>query len=246
MKEQKILIADYEEDSRMYVANILGKQFPKFHILFATSASEILFLIKKENIDIILLGIELPDTNGLKVLELIRTSGLKTPVIFISRHKQAELIQQAFRLGAIDYINKPVNTIELDGAVRKALNIDSLHEVVKPLLDEKNERIVNKIRLNTSKGVMFFDPNEIIMFTSNRRDAYAVFYTENSNLLVRSSLVNLMKLIPKNVFYHINRQCIVNLNYVKGVNLSQKSILLTTNNLTINPVSKQFLNFLTK
>lgn len=244
MQEPKVLIVDDEEEARLYIANILEELFPNFHVLLATSASEASFLLIKESVQVILLDVELPEKSGLEFLQSLRNEEKMTPVIIISAYKRAEFVQQALRMNAVDYIDKPVNPIELDNALRKALNINTPNDLLQFYINDSADQFQNKIRLNTAKGMMFFNINDILMFTSHKRDSFLVSI-DNSKLLIKNNLVNLMKILPNKTFLHVNRQTIININFLKGVSKSQKSITLKNISSPIYPVTKEVLNFLT-
>ena len=242
LENKKVLIVDEEEEVRLYLANIVEHLFPDLHIILAGTSNEAMYLIKKECVDIILLDVEIPGISGLEIVDKLRKQQIMIQVIFISANKQAELIQKALRLNAVDYIDKPVNPIELDKALRKALLMNNgiLINFTDPVT-----HIFNRIRLNTVKGIMFFEPNEILLFKSSKRDSNAVFKDGQTTLLIRENLSALSKILPVNIFVHANRQYIINLNYVKGVIKCSRSITLSVNNQTIRPVFKDVLLKLT-
>jgi len=243
MENKKILIVDDEEEARLYLANIVEELFPDLHIILAASPNEALYLIKKECIDAVLLDVEMPGMSGLEMVSRLREQLVNTPIIFVSAYKRAEFIQKALRLDAVDYIDKPVNPIELDKALRKALLISNGTFVN---FIESSNQIKNRIRLSTVKGIMFFDPNEILLFKSNKRDSYAVFKDGKTTLLIRENISLLATKLPTSNFIHINRQCIVNLNYINIVSKCNKSITLSVNEQVISPVFKVVLQNLTK
>ncbi len=243
MANRRILIVDDEEEVRMYLAIIIEELFPDFHILLAASPTDALYLLKKNGIDVVLLDVEMPGMTGLEMLTQLREQHDSIPIIFISGYKRAEFIQEALRLDAVDYVDKPVNPIELDVAIRKALLLKKQNIVN---LSEPINQISNRIRLNTAKGIMFFDPNDILLFKSNKRDSSVLFKDGKTTLLIRENITSLSKTLPNLFFIHVNRQYIVNLNYVKGVIKCDKSISLSVDNQIIKPVFKDVLQNLTK
>lgn len=68
--------------------------------------------------DVILLDIDMPEMGGLELLKKIRQNGIKTPVIMLSSHDEAEQTIDALAYGANDYLNKPPNLSNSDEAVR--------------------------------------------------------------------------------------------------------------------------------
>ena len=243
MENKKVLIVDDEEEARMYLANVIEELFPDLHIIFASTPNEAIYLVKKECIDAILLDVEMPGMSGLEMLSKLRDQQLIIPVIFVSAYKKAEFIQKAIRLDAVDYIDKPVNPIELNAALNKALSLTERLPI-----DFANDisHISNRIRLNTVKGVMFFDPYEILLFKSNKRDSLAVFKDGKSTLLIRENLSVLSNLLVSYGFIRVNRQHIVNSHCIKSVIKCDKTIILSVGEMKISPVFKDVLQNLTK
>jgi two-component system response regulator AtoC len=69
--------------------------------------------------DVILLDVMMPRTRGLSVLAKMRSSWPEVPVLMVSVDGQAETIVQAMQLGAADYLTKPFEEAELDGALQR-------------------------------------------------------------------------------------------------------------------------------
>ena len=156
----KVLIVDDEENARLYLANILHELFPEFEILMAASPTEALFILIKQKITIILLDVEMPGMTGLEFADDLHKQLTGVPVIFVSAYKRAEFIQKALRLNAVDYIDKPVDPKELEIAILKACDYPELH--IKKKIDN------GRLKLYTAQGEMFFEPNEIMYFESEK------------------------------------------------------------------------------
>ena len=73
----------------------------------ATTGKEAIADIFQKKPDLVLLDMFLPDMSGLDVLRTIREKDLKCDVIMITAAKDAETVQNVFRLGAVDYLVKP-------------------------------------------------------------------------------------------------------------------------------------------
>ena len=77
------------------------------------------------NVDLILLDIQMPDINGIETCRRIKEVERyrDIPIIMVTAMAQREKLQLAFAAGAMDYINKPVNKIELRTRVGSALKL---------------------------------------------------------------------------------------------------------------------------
>ncbi|MCG8572546.1 MAG: response regulator [Spirochaetes bacterium] len=76
-------------------------------------------------VDLILMDIQLPDMNGIEAVTIIKShEDLKEiPIVMVSVLDEGENIEKAFSVGAIDYIGKPVNKLELKARVRSILKL---------------------------------------------------------------------------------------------------------------------------
>ncbi len=169
-------------------------------LMFAESALDALekLGINKESgegpdIDLILLDIMLPDMDGREICRIIKSvEKLRdTPVIMVTALTESENLEKAFDAGAIDYITKPINGIELLARSRSALRLKQemdkrkareqkllevtkqLHEVIEKLnrlssLDgltgiANRRRFDEYIDLEWSRGRRYFRPLSLIM-----------------------------------------------------------------------------------
>jgi two-component system, chemotaxis family, chemotaxis protein CheY len=117
---KKILIADDASFMRSVIKDLLA---PLGHTLIeAVNGKEALEKIVAEKPDLVLLDIIMPELDGVGVLQKIRTT---VPVIVISAVGQSKMVDEAKRLGARDYIVKPLDVEkdkkELLDKVRTAL-----------------------------------------------------------------------------------------------------------------------------
>lgn len=108
--DSKILLVDDQELNRDVLAHRLIKS--GYKITSVTNGQEAIDILDKENFDLILLDIMMPDISGIDVLKKIR-SGHKhnnTPVIMITALEDVETVNECIDAGADDYIMKPLNT----------------------------------------------------------------------------------------------------------------------------------------
>lgn len=86
----------------------------------AGNGKEALKLIREKKPDLVISDISMPELDGLELLKEINRMGLCTRVIFISGYQEFSYAKKAVTLGAVDYILKPVEKAELEGAIRRA------------------------------------------------------------------------------------------------------------------------------
>ena len=119
-----ILIIDDEAAIRETLSGILGDE--GFTPLAAGSAEEGLQLLDEKDVDLVLLDIWLPGMDGLEGLGIIRQRFAHLPVIMISGHGTVETAVQATRMGAFDFIEKPLSYDKTVLAIRKGLEVSRL------------------------------------------------------------------------------------------------------------------------
>lgn len=118
MKEPRILVVDDEEDICRILKTILEDE--NYSVQTARRLEKARTMIQKESPDLILLDIKMPDGDGLTFLESLRGKP-RVPVIIISGHGQIEDAVRAIKLGAYDFLEKPIALERVLGSVRKAL-----------------------------------------------------------------------------------------------------------------------------
>ncbi len=83
-------------------------------------------LIRTHQFDLILSDVVMPGKSGLELLEELKSSGLKTPIVLISGQANIEMAVKATRLGAMDFLEKPLSTDKLLLTVEHALKLTRL------------------------------------------------------------------------------------------------------------------------
>src|SRR3989344_3769957 len=120
-----ILVVDDEPDIRRLMQEILEDEHYKVTVVENAAAAR--EAVKKQRPDLVLLDIWMPGTDGISLLREWSEAGpLKMPVIMISGHGTVETAVEATRLGAYDFIEKPVSMGKLLVTIDRALETDKL------------------------------------------------------------------------------------------------------------------------
>ncbi len=85
-------------------------------------------LIKSEAFDLIFSDVVMPGIDGLKLLEQVRAAGVTTPVVMMSGQAHIEMAVKATKLGAMDFLEKPLSTDKLLLTVQNALQMERLKQ----------------------------------------------------------------------------------------------------------------------
>ena len=104
----KILIADDESLMRVNLKTMLSVGGYSEHSVFeAKDGLQALNLIERVHPDIVFLDIRMPGMDGLSVLERAREAGVSSKIVMLSSYNEFDMVRQALRQGADDYIHKP-------------------------------------------------------------------------------------------------------------------------------------------
>jgi len=119
MEKPKILICDDEEGVCESLRLILERDYES--VIVETGNEALIKLSEDHNIKTVLLDIKMPETNGLDILKKIKQTYPDVSVIMITGYQTTETAAEAIKLGALDYILKPINSGAVLSSVRKAL-----------------------------------------------------------------------------------------------------------------------------
>lgn len=111
----------------------------KVNLYTAASGAEGLDEVLKRDPDVVVLDINLPDTPGLEVYRRIREHDARIPVIFITGHGTTETAIEAMKLGAFDYLLKPLELAGLEELVGRAFEVSRLIRVPARTEEEPSE-----------------------------------------------------------------------------------------------------------
>ncbi|MGH9336587.1 MAG: sigma-54-dependent transcriptional regulator, partial [Vicinamibacteria bacterium] len=128
MLKPRILVVDDEEPIRKTLRMTL--EYEGYEVSEASSGQEALALIEREPSDLLFLDIKMPGMDGLEVLEKLSEKPSAPLVIMVSGHGSVQTAVQATKLGAFDFIEKPLETERVLLAVRNALERKELVEEV--------------------------------------------------------------------------------------------------------------------
>src|SRR6201998_1760778 len=92
------------------------------------NAGRALDLLRTENFDLILSDVVMPGKSGLELLEDLKKAGVKTPIVLISGQANIEMAVRATKLGALDFLEKPLSTDKLLVTVENALRLSRLED----------------------------------------------------------------------------------------------------------------------
>ncbi len=127
MSKNRIMIVDDDSAHRLSLKANLEEA--GFETVEAGTGEEALELAESQKLDLILLDLRMPGMGGLEVLQHLFESGLPAPVIIMTAYGSIDSAVTALKMGAEDYLTKPLDTDELLLKIEKVLKIKDLEEI---------------------------------------------------------------------------------------------------------------------
>ncbi len=144
MPKETILVVDDERLVRWSLQQKLEQW--GYHVSLAEDGATALGRVQLDNPDLITLDVKLPDMTGIEVLSELRNRNVQVPVIVITAFGVVDDAVRSLKLGAYDFIEKPINFEKLGNAVRNALETRRLRtEVARTHEIQRSEFSVDRI-----------------------------------------------------------------------------------------------------
>ena len=213
----QILIGEDEIASSDHLVTLLEESKMPFEILNIISSVEGALKWLKDNTppDLIFMDIHLSDG---KSFEIFKSFSISSPVIFVTAYDDYAI--QAFKTTGIDYLLKPIDTLDLKVALSKYLdnklllygNLDqSLKYMVhKSTVPEQKERFLVK------EGSEYIPIKTVDVAYFYRSTVVFIKMFNGKSYLINYSLSQLEHLLPQHLFIRLNRQIIANVNAIES------------------------------
>ena len=246
----KAVIIDDEPAMQEVSSLLLSEYFPEIkQVGFANSIKSGIDLINSKNPDLVLLDIELTDGNSFRILQKLKPYNFK--VVFITGHNSYAI--KAIKFSALDYILKPVNEVEFQQAIQRAVeqinsNTDSTMQTEVLMASYKKETQSKKLVLKTTESLHIIDISDIQFCRSD--NSYTTFYLiDGEEIVVSKSIKEYSELLTEYGFFRPHQSFLVNLNHVKKIDKTDGGFIIMKNKKEI-PVSirqkKHLINVLGK
>ncbi len=193
MPADKILIVD---DERLVRWSLRQKcEEWGYEVVEAAAGEPGLRLAQYESPDLVLLDVRLPDLNGLQILQQLKKNGDAPAVIMITADPQLDDVKSALKLGAYDFVGKPLDFEELRVTIQNALEATRLRSEVQTLRGEVRRR-------TGYHDVVAVSPKMIELMNFVQK----VAASEATTILVQGESGTGKDLVAKTVHYESSRQ----------------------------------------
>ena len=194
----KLLIIDDEKDIRDSLKDILIDEGYEIHL--AENALEAKKIKLSQTFDLILLDIWMPDIDGLSLLkEWASNNEINCPVVMMSGHGTIDTAIEATKIGATDFLEKPISLQKLLKTISSALkNSVELKKTDKTFFEECNLKFIKDIEAEINQ----LKSNDLVAFIGNKTNFIEIFismlFSTNYYLVknvsdLNSNLINLIQ-----------------------------------------------------
>src|SRR5438046_245287 len=214
----RALSADDEALARKFIRRML-KENRDFEIIGECSnGKETVAMIKKEKPDIVFLDVQMPEMDGLAVLESIGIEWLPE-IIYTTAYEQYAI--RAFEIHSLDYLLKPFDQARFKDAIKHAkerfrserqkevrMQISALLESIK-----NKSQFLDRLMIKAGGRITFLSTDEISWIEAD--DKYVHLHTGKISPLVRQTLSAMEAQLDPGKFRRIHRSAIVNVERIK-------------------------------
>ena len=150
-----VMIVDDEEEVRRSLSSVLSTY--GYRVTSFGTAAEALVAMVPHRPDIIVMDVRMPGMDGLTALQLVRKLDPAPPVIIITGHGDVPLAVQAMKLGAVDFLEKPVQDEALSASIAAALAGGSQDTAEAPLHQQLRQRFASLTARQQGVAAMVVD-----------------------------------------------------------------------------------------
>lgn len=213
----KTIIVDDENNASEFLEKMLKRYFPnKFYVCdLCESIDDAIIAIKNHQPDLVFLDIQMPNKNGFELFKELKNPQFE--VIFTTAH--AEFAIEAIKKSALDYLLKPINYLDLLGAVTRFENKikkENQQKQINVLLEniDSGEVAHKKMAISTDTGIEFVKYNAIV-FLEAQNNYTKVNLVDGTSIIASKTLKYFDDLLPSELFFRIHKTYLINMNFVK-------------------------------
>jgi DNA-binding LytR/AlgR family response regulator len=236
---KSILLIEDDEYLRENISEILKNE--GYFVKLASSGLSGLRALSKQEFDIIICDIMMPQMDGYEVLKAVKSRSTDVPptFIFLTAKTERSDLRYGMELGADDFITKPFTRDDIIKSIKSQLDKrDSfskkynIEKEIIGLISEKGVAGKSLIKTKTKlekeilyEGSIFLSDNKRsdfvkvsnVVYISASKDYSKIFTKDAKSYIVRKPLKNWEERLPKEHFIRIHRSTIINNNYIENV-----------------------------
>jgi two-component system LytT family response regulator len=209
----KILILEDDENVRLPLVDLLDSE--GFTVLTAENGKQGIELARKEQPDLVLSDIMMPEVDGYGVFETLQKDPATAviPFIFLTAKADPSDIREGLGLGVDDYITKPFEPDDLIDSIRTRL--EKYKRISDAALSADSNEEFEHIFIKDGESCWFVEYEKIRLLESE--DNYVRIFFEDNKPLVSRTLNYLEERLPKKHFFRANRKQMINLRWIRNI-----------------------------
>ncbi len=234
MEQIKVLLVDDEQHCLETLSWQLQRYCPQVEVLGASNdARKAIEIVKKKEIDLIFLDIEMPHMNGFEMLEALKPINFE--VIFTTAYDMFAV--KAFKFCALDYLLKPIDKDELIKALEKfqtrttSIRPEQLNLLFQSLSQKGTP--IQQVALPTMEGLEFVQAQDIIHCQSESNYTH-IFLSGGKKLLISKTLKETSEILSDFNFLRVHHSHLINLNHVRKYVKGDGGYVVMSNEDTVN------------
>ena len=215
----RVLIVDDEPLARTALAQILSARTDIDCFDSANDAIEAQERLARDNYDVMLLDVSMPELSGLELLSRLERDQRPIPsVVFVTAH--AEFALAAFERHAVDYIVKPFSEERVNHALDFASHRSASERAARllellPHLKTLTHQHSSKIGIKTNGRILFIDPQDVLAVEAEGN--YVLVRRAKGSDLLRESISTIAEKLKPFGFVRIHRSVLVNASFVQDI-----------------------------
>jgi two-component system, LytTR family, response regulator len=215
----RVLIVDDEPLARRALEQALCGRNDIEALDSAKDAVQALDMMQKENYDLLLLDIRMPELSGLDLADRLNKRKQPIPsIIFVTAHDQHAVA--AFENHAVDYVLKPFSGDRIHEALNVAFRRTENERAARllkilPHLETLLARPSSKVAIKAKGRILFIDPADVVVIRAEGN--YVLLEKRSGSYLLRESLAIVAEKLKPHGFIRIHRSVLVNTAFVEEV-----------------------------
>jgi two-component system LytT family response regulator len=209
----RVLVVDDEAPARQRLMDILRKDPSIAAVSEAADGIAAVTMIEKEKPDLVFLDVQMPELDGLGVIEAVSATEMPLTV-FVTAYDQHAI--QAFEANALDYLLKPYSDERLEATLARArarLTETQAGNLLRLVATApRGERYLDRLVVKSAGVIRFLRVDEIDWIEG--AGVYVNLHVAGKSLLYRSALTQLAASLNPELFIRVHRSAIVNIDSI--------------------------------
>ena len=220
----KLLLIEDEDAAMRRLEKILLELEPTIEIVHKLDSVEtsVNWLRTNPAPDIIFMDIHLADGSSFEIFEHVQ---VHCPVVFTTAYDEYAL--KAFKVNAIDYLMKPIKSLEVGNALEKYKNLQQPqvpdYQKMLESLQVQEKPSLRRILVKLGQSIRLVEMDDIAYFYTRDKISFLVTKSTHKRYPIDYPLDKLEHMLDNKIFYRINRQFIINISAIKEMHPYSKS-----------------------